>query len=192
MRQITLPFTATLPLLLLACSSLQAATTVSVTGNVTAAGCRLSAADTSKSLVIPSVSAADLSAGFAGGLEGWLNYNASTTLNFTNCPTTVTHVSVNMSSTTGTALGGYNKGAVVPASGSAQGVVLMLAVGSGSNQYLLFADGSNARDFTVQNDGTVTIPVLVGVNAARAFNSAAPAVSAGSYSNTFTLSFTYS
>lgn len=160
---------------------------VNFTGTVTSSTCTLNAADVTKTLTVPDISVAALTA--LGGL-GFTSQSAATTVTFTSCPSIVSNVSVTKATTTGTIFNNTNS-SYVPASGTATGINLVVYAGQASSGWLS-ADGSALNRTFAVTSGSVTIPVGVGVRTNVSLLSSSPAPTAGTYSSAYTLTFAWS
>ncbi|UDJ82057.1 hypothetical protein UYSO10_0916 [Kosakonia radicincitans] len=154
------------------------------TGSVTSSTCTMNASDATKTLVIPDISSAAL---VARGVNGYQTQQANTTVSFTSCPASVSQIKVASVTSTGTVQ--TDKTMVKPASGTANGVWTSLVLG-GPTGYVA-ADGSVLSYGTSVTSGGASVYVGVGVVAASTRASVA-APTAGTYSNSYTLTFSWS
>lgn len=149
------------------------------TGSVTSSTCTMNSSDATKTLTIPDISAAAL----AGSTTAWQYQTASASIGFTSCPANISTVSVSQITSTGAR--GSNAVNTIPASGTATGLVMGIALGTNPNW--MPADGSILsanNSFSVTN-GSVSIPVKAAISP-----SGTP--TAGNYSNSYTLTFSWS
>ncbi|WP_146159940.1 fimbrial protein [Kosakonia sp. H7A] len=161
---------------------------VTFTGSVTSSTCTMNASDASKSLTVPDISAAALTAQGTA----WGNATATTNITFTSCPASVSALKVASITSTGTQ---YTSGTnsnyrYTPASGSATGFYTV--IGLGTNKLAQPADGSVLSWSVAPTSGTAVVPVTVGPQAYTAVVSSAAAPTAGNYSTSYTLTFAWS
>lgn len=173
-------------------NSMAADANLTFTGGVSTGTCVMNSADVTKTLVIPDVNAATL---IAGGGGAYQTINATSTIGFSGCPQTTSKIVLNSATTTGSPFTGYIPSEVyrmLPASGTAaSGVNMMLVV----NGVPVSPTGSMLSNFTAANvsaTGTANVPVLVGISPNSDAGNSIPAPSAGNYSSSYTLSFSYS
>ncbi|WP_146159944.1 MULTISPECIES: type 1 fimbrial protein [Kosakonia] len=154
------------------------------TGSVTSSTCTMNASDATKTLVIPDISSAALLA------AGATSQSASTTINFSSCPASISNVKIIKGETTGSLYTGYSATETnrsVPASGTATGLNLILFAGPSQTSVPVNGSVISNQNFAVTN-GSASIPV--GVSAAANANN--QAATAGTYSSSFTLTFAWS
>lgn len=156
------------------------------TGSVTSGTCTLNAADTTKTLTIPDIGVQALLAN-----DTWAYQNATASINFTSCPSSVSAVKIVKATTTGTAALAGNVHNYLPASGSAKNIILVLSAGTPSG--LVSTDGSViGNSFATTSTGTATIPVYVGVRSLKELVSSSSDPTPGNYSSAYTLTFSWS
>lgn len=160
---------------------------VNFTGTVSAATCTLNAADASKTLTVPSVSAATL---FAAGANGYLTYNASSSFGFTACPAGLTRVT-SAYTYQGSLIAGNSEQAI--ATGTATNMTMIVMQGLTPNSSsIVKADGTSAAvNQTTITANAATVPVIVGVNSKNA-SGAVTMPTVGTYTGTYLVAFTYS
>jgi len=166
-------------------NALAADANLTFNGAVSTGTCTMNAADATKTLVIPDVSSSSLA---NAGNTAFTSYSANSTISFTGCPAEVSNVVLSSASGTGTTFGG-DTSRQTPASGTATGVHLVISSGPRVVDYLR---PGVARSFPVSPSGTVKVPVYVGVTADITSSSAFAAPTAGNYSSSYTLTFSYS
>lgn len=160
---------------------------VNFTGTVSAATCTLNAADASKTLTIPSVSAGTL---FAAGVNGYLTYNASSSFGFTACPAGLTRVT-SAYTYQGSLMTGAPEQAM--ATGTATNMSMIVMQGLTPNlSSIVNADGtSSTRNYATITANAATVPVIVGVNSKNA-SGTVTLPTMGTYTGTYLVAFTYS
>ncbi|MHC0025533.1 fimbrial protein [Enterobacter vonholyi] len=170
-------------------NALAADANLTFNGAVSTGTCTMNSADATKTLTIPDVS---ISALTAVGAVAYGTINANTTVGFTGCPSTTSYVNVESVTSTGAIFNNSNVLAS-PASGTATGVHLIFSVGPGVTNYVAI-DGSTItnRQFAVNSQGNATVPIYVGVRANQSVLSSSADPTSGTYSNSYTVTFTYS
>ena len=157
------------------------------TGSVTSGTCTLNAADTTKTLTIPDIGVQAL---LANG-NTWAYQNGTASINFTSCPSSVSAVKIVKATTTGKEALAGNVHNYLPASGSAQNIILVLSAGTPTG--LVSTDGSVIdNSFATTSTGTATIPVYVGVRSLKSLVSSSSDPTPGNYSSAYTLTFSWS
>nr|WP_261905546.1 hypothetical protein [Escherichia coli]CAH8250720.1 Uncharacterised protein [Escherichia coli] len=160
-------------------SAMAADANITFNGAVTAGTCIMNANDATQTLVIPDIGAAAASAG-----STWSTQHVGSTISFSQCPNSVT--SINLAKMTTTGGPGGTASTSTPASGTATGLHLGIAVGSPTG-WVNTIGGAINRPFAVTN-GSVSIPFRAGVSRA----STTKPVTAGDYSSSFTMTFSWS
>ncbi|WP_320734766.1 pilus assembly protein [Enterobacter sp. 214E4] len=154
-------------------------------GAVSSTTCKLNAADAAKTLTIPNVTAKNL---LDSGDSG--QYSASSSFNFTDCPAGLTKVT-SAYTYQGKTMFDYVDWGV--ANGTANNVAFTVMQSPNVDRSKkLHLDGrvEAQNDATITN-GVATVPVTVGVAAINS-NAQPMMPSAGTYSGTFLVAFTYS
>lgn len=155
------------------------------TGSVTSGTCTMNAADATKTLTIPDVSVATLLA----STNVFATQSASSTIGFTNCPSSVSAVKLVQGTTTGTQAISGNASNYVPASGTAKNTALVLTVGG----VYPSLDGSViSQSFATTSTGTASVTIQAGVRSLKSLISSAADPTAGTYSSSYTLTFAWS
>ncbi|MGL3103899.1 fimbrial protein [Enterobacter asburiae] len=155
-------------------------------GAVSSTTCKLNAVDAAKTLTIPNVTAQNL---LDSGSTG--QYSASSSFNFTDCPAGLTKVTSAYTYQGNTIFNEYESDwAVANGAANVAFSVMQSPMADESRRVRLNGTTKNANHATITN-GVATVPVTVGV---AAFNSNGQYVmpSAGTYSGTFLVAFTYS
>ena len=159
------------------------------TGSVTSGTCTMNASDATKTLTIPDISSAAL---VALGQSSWSSQSSTTTVGFTSCPASVSSVNVIQATSTGTIFNNVSN-SYVPASGTAKGIHLVLSAGSNVANGFLPTDGSVISNKTfATTSGSVSIPLTVGVRSNKSLLSTAAVPTAGTYSSSYTVTFSWS
>ena len=153
-------------------------------GAVSSTTCTLNAADAAKTLTIPNVTAKNLLDSGASGA-----YSASSSFNFTDCPAGLTKVT-SAYTYQGKTIFDYADWAV--ANGAANVALAVMQWPEPAENKRLHLDGrsNNLNEATITN-GVATVPVTVGISAYNK-NTQFMMPSAGTYSGTFLVAFTYS
>lgn len=162
---------------------------VTFNGTVSTNTCTLNAADATKTLTLPSVSAATL---YAAGTTAYTTYTTSGSFGFTACPSGLTKVTSNYTYQGSSLVSGTSGNSAV-AGGTATNVALVLMQGStGNSSTVVPANGTtNANNQTTISNNAATVPVTVGIWAANSSNSLT-LPTAGTITGTYTVAFTYS
>ncbi|WP_320705070.1 fimbrial protein [Enterobacter asburiae] len=160
-------------------SAMAADANITFTGEVKASTCIMNANDATKTLVIP-----DIGAAAASAQSTWATQTIGTTISFSMCPNSVSSVNVANITTTGSPA--FSAATSYPASGTATGVTLGIALGEQTSWVATNGNGIY-RPFSVTN-GSVAIPIRAGVSRA----STTTPVTAGDYSSSFTMTFSWS
>ncbi|MDH1548039.1 fimbrial protein [Enterobacter ludwigii] len=153
-------------------------------GAVSSTTCKLNAADAAKTLTIPNVTAKNL---LDSGDSG--RYSASSSFNFTDCPAGLTKVT-SAYTYQGKTIFDYGDWVVANGAANVAFSVMQSPNADGGRRVQLNGRTDGKNDATITN-GVATVPVTVGV---AAFNSNGEYMmpSAGTYSGTFLVAFTYS
>lgn len=162
-------------------SAMAADANLTFTGAVTSGTCTMNASDATKTLTIPDIGAAALSA----STTAWQYQSASSNISFSSCPANVSAVKVTQITTTGTPNTTYPTNSI-PASGTATGLVMGIALGSSPNW--MAANGSALNSSFAVTSGSVSIPVKAAISPLVAGGT----VTAGNYSSSYTLTFSWS
>ena len=159
---------------------------INFTGTVSASTCTLAAADASKVLTIPNVSPATL---LAAGNPGYLTYNASSSFNFSACPSGLTKV-ISAYTYQGTIAGSNNWAMPTGTASNVSLYVMQSSTAASASNVKLDGTSSTANQATISAN-SATVPVTVGVSAYNAAQVLTlPTV--GTYTGTFVVAFTYS
>ncbi|HFL1539649.1 TPA: fimbrial protein [Enterobacter asburiae] len=160
---------------------------INFTGAVSSTTCKLNAVDAAKTLTIPNVSPQTLLDGSYGSAGV---YSASGSFDFTDCPAGLTKVTSAYTYESGALWGADNDWGV--ANGVSHVSFHVYQDSKGGNQGThVRLDGipNGANEATITN-GAATIPVTVGVAAVDLTGFGLP--TAGNYTGTFLVAFTYS
>ena len=160
---------------------------INFTGTVSASTCTLNAADASKTLTIPNVSPATL---YAAGNTGYLTYNASGSFGFTACPAGLTKVTSNYTYQ-GAIAGAAASTGVATGTATNVGMVVMQSSAASTSSIVSINGTSGTLNQVAIASNAATVPVIVG---AYAVNSSGTLTlpTAGNYTGTYTVAFTYS
>lgn len=150
-------------------------------GEVTSGTCVLNAADTTKNMVIPDIGAAALQ---TMGASSYDSVNATSSINISGCPGSVSNISAFVTSPQPEQTG---FGKYITPDGTAKNINLAMRLGQDNitNKVDTNVTGQEAKNIGVLSGGKTSIPVLVGVT------SNGNLATAGNYNASYNVAFNW-